>query len=116
MHSHGKIGRVLDAIAATEVDAIDPIESPPDGDVELAEVKRRLGGQMCLFGNIQLKLLEAGTPEQVRAEVRADMDAAKAGGGYVIMPTAAPINTPLSPDTERNYREYIAAAEEYGSY
>jgi uroporphyrinogen-III decarboxylase len=116
MHSHGKIGRVLDCIAATDVDALDPIEAPPDGDVELAEVKRRLGDRMCLFGNIQLKLLEAGTPEQVRAEVRKDMDSAKAGGGYVIMPTAAPINIPLSPDTERNYREYIEAALEYGAY
>lgn len=116
MHCHGKIGRVLDMIAATDVDALDPCEAPPDGDVELAEVKARLGDRMCLFGNMQLKVLEAGTADQVRTDVRKSMDAAKAGGGYVIMPTAAPINIPLSPHTQDNYIAYIEAAEEAGRY
>jgi uroporphyrinogen-III decarboxylase len=116
MHCHGKIGRVLDSIAATGVDALDPCEAPPDGDVELAEVKRRLGGRMCLFGNVQLKVLEAGSAEQVRSDVEKCMSEAKLGGGYVIMPTAAPINVPLSPKTLDNYLAYMDAAEALGAY
>jgi hypothetical protein len=116
LHCHGRIGRVLDDILATGADAVDPCEAPPDGDIVLAEVKRRLTGRMCVFGNIQLKLLEHGTPEQVEAEVEACMDAAKAGGGYVLMPTAAPINTPLSPGTARNYLRYIESAERLRDY
>ena len=84
--------------------------------VELAEVKARVGRRMCLFGNIQLKVLEAGTGEQVRAEVRKCMDSAKARGGYVIMPTAAPINIPLSSKTLDNYMAYIEACEALGGY
>lgn len=116
MHCHGKVGRVLDHIRATGVDAIDPLEGPPDGDIELAEVKRRVGRDLCLFGNIQLKLLEAGTEEQVRAEVRRCMDSAKEGGGYVIMPTAAPINIPLAEKTRDNYLAYIDEALKCGEY
>ena len=116
LHCHGKIGRVLDMILATGADAIDPCEPPPDGDITLAEVKRRLSGRMCVFGNMELKWLEHGSEEEVTAYVKACMDAAKAGGGYVIMPTAAPINSPLSPKTERNYMRYIDAALEYGAY
>jgi len=32
------------------------------------------------------------------------------------MPTAAPINIPLSPRTEENYLAFIDAALEYGEY
>ena len=63
-----------------------------------------------------MSLLENGTPEQVRAEVRRVMDQAKAGGGFVLMPTAAPINLPLAPRTEENYEEMINAGLEFGRY
>src|SRR5262245_48652551 len=58
-HCHGKIGRVLDMILATGADGLDPCE-PPDGAITLAELKRRTGSHLCLFGNLELKLLEHG--------------------------------------------------------
>lgn len=116
LHCHGRIGRVLESIAEIEPDALDPIEGPPDGDIELSEVKRRVGSRMCLFGNVQLRALESWPEQQVRHEVRRCMDAAKAGGGYVLMPTAAPINVPLAPQTEANYLAYLEEARRTGSY
>lgn len=116
LHSHGRIGKALEGIAATGADGLDPCEAPPDGDVEFAEIKRRIGDKVTLFGNMQLKMLEHGTEQQVRQEVRKIMDAAKPGGRFVIMPTAAPINVPLSPHTEDLYRAYIDEALTYGVY
>lgn len=115
-HCHGRIGQVLDRIAETEADAIDPCEAPPDGDIEFAEVKRRVGHRMCLCGNLQLKWLEQGSREDIRRAVIACMDAAKAGGAYIILPTAAPINTPLARKTEENYLAFIDTALEFGAY
>ncbi len=115
-HCHGRIGRVLDMIVQTGADAIDPCEPPPDGDIALADIKRRAGDKLCLFGNLELKLLEHGSPEDVAAAVRQCMRDAKAGGGYVIMPTAAPINIPLAAKTEENYLRFIDAALEHGAY
>ena len=71
---------------------------------------------MCIFGNIQLKLLENGTPEQVRQAVKKCMESAKNDGGFVIMPTASPINIPLSPKTAENYKIFIDIALELGKY
>ena len=116
VHSHGRIERVLDMIAATGADALDPCEPPPDGDIELADLKARVGKKMCLVGNIELKELENGTPARIDKLVEECMRDAKAGGGYIIMPTAAPINSPLSPKTEENYIRYIEAAERLGKY
>jgi uroporphyrinogen decarboxylase len=116
IHSHGRIGQVLDMMLDTGADAIDPCEAPPDGDITLADVKKKATGKLCLFGNIQLKLLENGTTDDVRANVADCMNAAKDGGGYIIMPTAAPINIPLSPKTAANYQAFIQAALELGRY
>jgi uroporphyrinogen-III decarboxylase len=117
LHCHGKMAQVLDMILETGCDGIDPCEPPPDGDIELDEVKRRCQARgVSVWGNIELKLLEQGTPGQVRAEVQKIMGQAKAGGGFVLLPTAAPINLPLSPKTEANYRTFIEAGLEFGRY
>jgi len=116
IHSHGKIATVLDEILSFGADALDPCEAPPDGDITLCELKRRVNGQVCIFGNLQLKLLEHASTFEVREEVRRCMESAKDNGGYIIMPTAAPINVPLSPKTEDNYIAFIEAALEFGKY
>ncbi len=115
-HCHGKIAKVLDQIMKTEPDAIDPIEPPPDGDITLAELKERIGSQMTLFGNIELRLLEHGKPEEVREFVKESMLFGKPGGRFVIMPTAAPINDPLSERTLENYKIFIDTALEHSAY
>jgi len=115
-HCHGKIGRVLDMMAATGADATDPCEAPPDGDIELADIKKRVGDRLCLCGNLQLKLLEHGSKVQVVQAVKDCMRAAKKGGGYIILPTAGPINTPLAKKTEENYITFIETAYEQGRY
>jgi len=116
IHCHGKISRVLDMIAATGADAIDPVEPPPQGDIDLAEAKRRIGERMTIMGNLELAMLETATAEQVRAEVGRSMEAGKPGGRFVIMPTAAPIDVPLKRRTEENYLAFIETARELGAY
>ena len=117
IHCHGKIGRVLDMILDTGCDGIDPCEPPPDGDIELSEVKRRCHARgVSVWGNLELKLLEQATPVQIREEVRKVMTQAKEGGGFILMPTAAPIDVPLSPKTEANYEAFIEAGLEFGAY
>jgi len=117
LHCHGKIRHVLDMILETGCDGIDPCEPPPDGDIELDKVKRRCQARgVSVWGNIELHLLEQGTPDQIRAEVRRVMDQAKTGGGFVLTSTASPINIPLSSKTEENYKVLIDTALELGSY
>ncbi|HBG26883.1 MAG: hypothetical protein A2Y10_11305 [Planctomycetes bacterium GWF2_41_51] len=116
LHCHGKINKILDLICKTGCDAIDPCEAPPDGDIELSEVKKRISSKICIFGNIQLKLLETADTENIKMAVQNCMNAAKKDGRYIIMPTAAPINTPLSPKTQQNYDTFINSALSLGTY
>ena len=116
LHSHGRIGKVLDQIVEMAPDALDPLEPPPDGDVTVAELKDAVGGRLCLTGGIELKHLEAGDGGFVEHLVRETMAAGKPGGRFILMPTAAPINIPLSPKTEDNYQRFIDTALEAGAY
>jgi len=119
LHCHGKIARVLDMILDCRCDGIDPCEPPPDGDIELNHVKVRCAARprkVSVFGNIELKLLENGSPQQVREEVIHVMNQAKRDGGFVLMPTAAPIDAILSPKTEANYIAMIDTARQFGGY
>ena len=116
IHSHGKIGKVVDLIGEMGPDALDPVEPIPDGDISLKDVKERIGSKICLMGNMELKYLEFCTGNEIDTKVKEMMDAAKENGRFVIMPTAAPINVPLSSKTEQNYIKFIDAALKYGEY
>ena len=37
----------------------------PQGRVDIAEVKRRVGKQVCLIGNVSCAMLDTGTDEDV---------------------------------------------------
>ena len=116
IHCHGKVARVLDMIRETGCDGLDPCEETPDGDITLEELKARVGDKLCLFGSMQLKMLETSSTEEVIRQTRRMTQAGKPGGRFVLMPTASPINVPLSPKTEDNYKAFIDTALEYGVY
>lgn len=116
VHSHGKVKQVLDDIVETGAMCVDPLEAPPDGDITLAEVKKQYGDKLILFGNMQLKDLEVKTADQIRQLTREVLDSAAGGGGFVLLPTATPINIPLSRLTENNIITMVETALEYGQY
>lgn len=116
IHSHGKIGKVINQFALTDAMAIDPVEPLSDGDMELAEIKRLYGDKFCIFGNIELKELENSDKDRIDTLVKNAMSEAKKGSGFVLMPTAAPINVPLSQKTEENYMQMFESARKYGEY
>jgi len=107
LHCHGRLSQVLDMIAELEPDALDPVEAPPGGDIELAEVKRRIGDRICLMGNIQESMFELATEQELRDEVRRTLDVGAPGGRFVLLPTATPITVPLPAQVERNLFAYI---------
>ena len=116
LHSHGRVGTLLETIRDMGVDALDPVEGYPCGDVSLREAKRRIGAEVCLCGNLQLRDLELLTPEEIVDITKQALEEGMEGGGYVIMPTASPIGEPLSTVTERNYHAFIDTALKLGRY
>jgi hypothetical protein len=116
IHCHGRLRALLDMILEIGADALEPIETLPmtTADVTLAEVKQRLGGRMCLMGAVQALVLETGTPQQMREHIRQAIAEGAGGGGFVLLPTAAPFMVPLAPQCLRNAQAMFEAAHEFG--
>jgi uroporphyrinogen decarboxylase len=80
-HTDGNIMPILDSLLAARPHALHSLD--PQGKVDLAEVKRRCGRQVCLIGNVNCAMLQTGSDEQVAADVRRALRDGMPGGGYI---------------------------------
>jgi hypothetical protein len=112
IHCHGRIRSVLGHIVRMGAAATDPIEPPPLGDVELAEVRRNYGKDLVLFGNLELRDIENLEPrdfEKVAAKAVRDGTSGR-GKGFVLMPSASPCGRTIAARTLANYRTIVRVA------
>ena len=84
-HTCGSIGDRLELMEETGTCGIDTLDPPPLGNVELRDAKSRIGSRLFIKGNLDpVHVLLEGTPDTVRAAARSCIDAAAAGGGYIL--------------------------------
>ncbi|MHC4983514.1 MAG: uroporphyrinogen decarboxylase family protein [Planctomycetota bacterium] len=112
IHCHGRIKNVLPHIVTMGAAAIDPIEPPPQGDVMLADVRRKYGKQLVLFGNIEAADLENMDPPKFRKLVLKSLrdGTSGQGRGFVLMPSAAPYGRTITARTMANYETMVELA------
>jgi len=110
-HICGKKNAILEQVADMGIDALETLTPPSaSGDVELADVKRRIGSRVCLMGGFLSHTLTFGTPAQVEEEVRLCLEKTSAGGGYILSPTGR-----VDPETpEENLFAFTAAGKRFG--
>jgi uroporphyrinogen decarboxylase len=85
-HSCGKSMAFLEMLAnETDLSCINPLECPPMGDVDLAEVKRLYGKKMCLMGNLNTtEVMLRGTVDVVEKAAKKAIDDAGKEGGFLL--------------------------------
>jgi len=112
IHCHGRVRLVLDQFLEIGVDALEPLEPPPQGDITLEEALDKVTGRMCLMGHIQDQDLYTARPGEMRGKVQAIRKLVQGRTGYIMTSTATPYMDPPPPEFVRNYVEYIEAAAE----
>ena len=97
---------------------LEDIKGMPPGKViwgfdntDMAQAKKILGNEACITGNIHSSLLEIGTPEDVKQQVKDLIKIAGEGGGYIMMNGATIENV-----NPANVKAMIDATKEYGAY
>lgn len=97
----------------TDLDVIDPLEIPPMGDVDLAEIKRLYGHRLVLKGNLHTTtVMLRGTESEVREASRQAIRAAGAGGSFILS-----TGDQCGRDTpDANIHAMIEATKIYGQY
>ena len=107
-HSCGRVDQIARDLAGIGVTVLNPIQARAN---DLAQVKADTFGRTALHGGINSGLLEQGTPEQVRAEVKRVMEVLKPGGGYVCGPDQG-----LPTFRKENVEALYETAREAGRY
>jgi hypothetical protein len=131
IHCHGRIRAILDYIVEMGAAAVDPIEPPPHGDVELEYVRREYGRELVLFGNIEIADIENMEPTEfekvvkkalidgtsgvrnsrqhknTRQKAKISNGASGEGRGFVLMPSSAPNGRKITPVMMANYQTMI---------
>ena len=84
MHSCGAISEFIPDLIDIGIDAVNPVQITAAG-MEPARLKREFGKDIAFWGGgvSTQGMLDKGTPEQVREEVRRNVEIMAAGGGYV---------------------------------
>ncbi len=114
LHVCGKSRKIVEMVAEESgVDVIEPLEEPPGGDVDIAEIKKRYGHRVCLKGNINtFDFMLRATPAQVEEKAKCLIDECAAGGGFVLS-----TGDQCGRDTpDANIFKLVEVARTYGRY
>ena len=101
------------AVEETRLTIIDPLEIPPMGDCNLAELKRLYGNRIVLKGNLHTTdLMLYGSLDEVVSACKKCIDDAAAGGGFILSTgDQTPRDTPFE-----NIFAVVETARTYGRY
>lgn len=80
-HTDGNIMPILDQLVQSGPHALHSLD--PQGGVDMAVVKRLVGDQVCLIGNVNCGKLDTGTDEEVIESARYALKHGMPGGGYI---------------------------------
>jgi len=80
-HTDGNMMPILDQLVGTQPHALHSLD--PQGGIDIAEVKRHCGDQVCLIGNVHCGHLDTGTEDQVIESARYALRHGMPGGGYI---------------------------------
>jgi len=80
-HTDGNIMPILDRLLLGGPHALHSLD--PQGGVDIAEVKRRVGDRVCLIGNVNCGLLDTGTDAECVESARYALRHGMPGGRYV---------------------------------
>jgi uroporphyrinogen decarboxylase len=114
VHSCGPERELVRILAEeTRLTVIDPLEVPPMGDCNLAELKRLYGRRLTLKGNLHTTaVMLRGSAAEVRRAARAAIDDAREGGRFILS-----TGDQCGRDTpDDNLKAMIETAREYGRY
>lgn len=110
-HTDGNIMPIVKKIAECKPNAIHSLD--PQGGVDLTEVRKIVGDNIALIGNVNCGLLQTGTDEECRQDVlRSLKQGMEAGKGYVFA-TSNCVYTGMS---VKRYELMWNLWKEYGNY
>ncbi|HET7235536.1 MAG TPA: uroporphyrinogen decarboxylase family protein [Actinomycetota bacterium] len=111
-HTDGDVFPLIDDLLEIGVDILNPIQTSAGKMANLEELKARWGDRLTFCGGIDThRILPAGTPEEVRAEVRRVIGILAPRGGYMV----SSVHTVMDDVPAQNILAMVDAVQELGA-
>lgn len=110
LHSDGNIAAILRDVVDSGIDAYQGIDI--EAGMSLRAVKEQYGDEICLIGNVDPRIIEFGTRDEVSKEVRRCLKEGAPGGGYILSASA---NISINTNAE-NFLLMLDYAKRIGRY
>lgn len=108
-HGCGNASPIYEDMVEIGLDAYNPLEVKADLDV--VELKKNYAGRLAFAGNIDVRILERGNPEEIKKEVLYKMQAA-VNGGWIFQSDHS-VSSEVEPES---YKKAIEILRQYGNY
>jgi uroporphyrinogen-III decarboxylase len=105
----GDVRDRMDMVIETGPDCISLEESKKNFEIDIEWVDQEVDGRSCIFGNLDsIGVLQDGTREELRSEIRRQIDIGRKHGKFVMS-----LGSPVTPKTPiERVREYINISRE----
>ena len=88
-HDCGRADALLESFVDMGIDYLEPVTPiAAGGDLDPADVARRIGDKVAIRGGVSHRIMTYGTPKEVREEVKRCLEIF-GPGGYMLSPSAA---------------------------
>ena len=114
LHCHGRVKDILPHAISCGYDVIEPIEPPPQGDIDLGELREAAGDRIALMGYVQDQDFYLLDEEAMREKIREILALIGEDRGYICCPTCTPFQHPPTETYVKNYVAYLDEAEKGG--
>jgi len=115
LHCHGRVREVLPYVLACGFDMFEPIEPPPQGNIDLADLRAATAGKIALVGYVQDQEFYTSEESAIRDHVRSVSSLIGGDTGFICCPTCTPFQYPAGERYVRNYLAFLDEAERAGS-
>ncbi|NUP98331.1 MAG: hypothetical protein HUU35_00605 [Armatimonadetes bacterium] len=109
-HTDGNIMPILDDLVSAGPHGIHSLD--PQGGVDIAEVKARIGERLCLIGGVNCGLLQTGSDQECRDDILRTLRYGMPGGRYILSTS----NVAFRGMPPERYRMLLDLRREYGRY
>lgn len=114
VHCHGNVKSTIEKVIERKADYFEPVEPPPDGDITFEEAKKVARGRITLGGNIEIRLIEMGSEEEVEKAVEKAFEGGKER--MILQTTEGPLFPSLSERAYKNYKVMINVWEKLSEF
>lgn len=113
LHCHGNVRDILGEIKEIGADALHPVEPKPMGDAEIVDVRKALGDEIILIGNIEYSDLAEKTQDEINSLVKT-LIKETGNKNLILSPSCSMYEPRISKKQSDNYIAFMQAGLEYG--